>query len=139
VLLNERRLAHMEAWFAHRGRSASILGRLIPGLRIPTTIMAGISGIAYSEFALSVAIAAVIWSAFYYTLGSVLGKAAPLILALAADILDDVPRWLLVLSILILLAGAGLGATTWRIRQLRLRQVRHLSHPRKERIQMSDE
>ena len=148
VLLNERRLAQMEAWFARRGRPAIILGRLIPGLRIPTTIMAGISGIAYSEFALSVAIAAVIWSAFYYTLGSVLGKTAPLVLALAADILDDVPRWLLVVSILILLAGAGLGATTWRIKRLRLRRLKHvqhlrhlrrLSHPRQERIQMSDE
>ena len=85
-------------WFARRGRSAIILGRLIPGLRIPTTIMAGLSGMAYSEFALSLAIAAVIWSAFYYTLGSVLGKTAPVVLALAADILDDVPRWLLVLA-----------------------------------------
>ena len=151
VLLNERRLAQMEAWFARRGRSAVIVGRLIPGLRIPTTIMAGLSGMAYSEFALVAAIAAVVWSAFYYTLGSVLGKTAPLVLALAADVLDDVPPWLLVLGLLILLAGAGLGATTWRIRQLRLRRLRqlrhlrqlrrlsHLSHPRQERIQMGDD
>lgn len=148
VLLNERRLAQMEAWFARRGRAALILGRLIPGLRIPTTIMAGISGIAYSEFALTVAIAAVIWSAFYYTIGSALGKTAPLVVALAADVLDAVPRWLLVLCILILLVSAGLGATTWRIQQLRLsrlrrlrhlRHLRHLSHPRQERIKMSDE
>jgi membrane protein DedA with SNARE-associated domain len=145
VLVNERRLVQMEAWFARRGRGAVIVGRLIPGLRIPTTIMAGLSGMPYSAFALPVAIAAVVWSAFYYTLGSVLGKTAPVVLALAADIVDDVPRWLLVLGILVLLAGAGLGATTWRIRQLRLRrlkhgrQLRHLSHPRRERIQMSDE
>jgi membrane protein DedA with SNARE-associated domain len=148
VLLNERRLAQMEAWFAHRGRPAIIVGRLIPGLRIPTTIMAGISGIAYSEFALTAVIAAVVWSAFYFLLGSVLGKTAPLLLALVADALDDVPRWLVVLGIVILLASAGLGATTWRIHQLRLRRLRHLrqlgqlrrlSHPRRERIQMSDE
>jgi membrane protein DedA with SNARE-associated domain len=151
VLLNERRLAQMEAWFARRGRSAVIVGRLIPGLRIPTTIMAGLSGMAYSEFALMAAIAALVWSAFYYTLGSVLGNTAPLVLALGADALDDVPPWLLVLGLLILLAGAGLGATTWRIRQLRLsrlrhlRQVRrlshlsHLSHPRQERIQVSND
>ena len=148
VLLNERRLARMEAWFARRGRSAVILGRLIPGLRIPTTIMAGLSGMAYSEFALSLAIAAVIWSGFYYTLGTVLGKTAPVVLALAADILDDVPPWLLVLCILILLAGASLGAMMWRIRHLRLRRLkhlthlrhlRHLRHPRQGRIQMSDD
>ena len=135
-------------WFASRGRGAVIVGRLIPGLRIPTTIMAGISGIAYSEFALTAAIAAVVWSAFYYALGTVLGRTAPLVVAVVADVLDDVPRWLLVLAILILLASAGWGATTWRIRQLRLRRLRHLqhlrhlrrlSHPRRERIQMSDE
>jgi membrane protein DedA with SNARE-associated domain len=83
---------------------------LIPGLRIPTTIMASLGGMAYSEFALTVAIAAVIWSAFYNTLGSVLVKTAPRFLALAVDILEDVPRWLVVLCILILLASAGLGS-----------------------------
>ena len=103
---------------------------------------------AYSEFALTVAIAAVVWSAFYYTLGSVLGKTGPLILALVADVLDDIPRWLLVLGLVILLASAGLGATTWRIRQRRLRRqrrlkhlrhLRRLRHPRQESTQMSDD
>jgi membrane protein DedA with SNARE-associated domain len=148
VLLHERRLAQMEAWFARRGRSAVIVGRLIPGLRIPTTIMAGLSGMAYAEFALMTAIAALVWSGFYYMLGSVLGNTAPLVLALGADILDDVPPWLLVLGLLILLVSAGLGATIWRIRQLRLRRLKHLrhlrqlrrlSHPRQERIQVSDD
>ena len=35
VLLNERRLAQMEAWFARRGRGAVIVGRLIPGCEFP--------------------------------------------------------------------------------------------------------
>jgi membrane protein DedA with SNARE-associated domain len=92
VLLNEQRLARMERWFASRGRSGIIVGRLIPGLRIPTTIMAGLSGIAYSEFAFTMALAAVVWSAFYYIVGSVLGRTVPLVVALIADALDDVPR-----------------------------------------------
>ncbi len=133
VLLNEQRLARMERWFASRGRRAVIFGRLIPGLRIPTTIMAGLSGIAYSEFAPTVAVAAVIWSAFYYILGSLLGRTVPLVLALIADVLDYVPRWFLIVSMLILLAYLGAAAISLRIRQLRLRRLRrprHLPHLR---------
>jgi membrane protein DedA with SNARE-associated domain len=142
VLLNERRLAHMEKWFARRGRAAVILGRLIPGLRIPTTIMAGISGMAYSEFALAVAIAGVVWSAFYYALGSMLGRTGPLILALVSDFLDDIPRWFFVLGLVILLASACLGAVSWRIQQRRRRhprRVRHLRPPRQEGVHMVDD
>jgi membrane protein DedA with SNARE-associated domain len=130
VLLNERRLAQMEKWFARRGRAAVILGRLIPGLRIPTTIMAGISGLSYSEFAPTVAIAAVVWSAFYYALGSLLGRSGPLILALAADFLDDIPRWFFGLGLAILLASACLGAISWRIQQRRQTRQRRRRHPR---------
>ena len=133
VLLNERRLAQMEKWFARRGRAVVIVGRLIPGLRIPTTIMAGISGMAYSEFALTVAIAAVIWSAFYYALGSALGRTGPLILALVADVLDDIPRWFFVLGLVILLASACLGAISWRFQQRHQTRQRRRRHPRRVR------
>jgi membrane protein DedA with SNARE-associated domain len=142
ILLNERRLASMERWFIRRGRLAIILGRLIPGLRIPTTIMAGISGVTYADYALTAAVAALIWSTFYYTLGTVLGRTAPLAFAVLADILDDIPRWLLILGILLLLASVGGAATLWKIRQIRqiqqirlIRQIRQIrrTHSRKER------
>jgi predicted membrane-bound spermidine synthase len=90
-----------------------------------------------AEFAITMAIAAVIWSTFYYILGSVLGRTVPLVLALVADVLDDVPRWVLVVSVLILLAYLGAAATGLKIRQIRLRRhrrprhLRHLRHLRK--------
>ncbi len=133
VLLNEQRLARMERWFASRGRTGIIVGRLIPGLRIPTTIMAGLSGVAYSEFALTMGVASVVWSAFYFILGNVLGRTVPLVLALIADILDYVPRWFIVVSILILVAYLVAAGTALRIRQIRLRRLRrprHLPHLR---------
>ncbi len=130
VLLNEQRLARMERWFASRGRIGIIVGRLIPGLRIPTTIMAGLSGVAYFEFALTMALTAVVWSAFYYILGSVLGRTAPVVLALIADVLDYVPRWFIVVSILILLAYLGAAGTALKIRQVRLRRLRRPRLPR---------
>jgi membrane protein DedA with SNARE-associated domain len=117
ILLDERRLQQMEDWFCHHGRPAVILGRLIPGLRIPTTIMAGISGLPYHEYALTAAIAALIWSTFYYLVGNALGRAAPIVVALVADVMDDVPRWLLVVSVLIVASGV-LGAVAWRIQQV---------------------
>src|SRR6185437_10458179 len=43
--LNPQRLARMETWLAQRGTLAIILGRLIPGLRVPTTVMCGLSGV----------------------------------------------------------------------------------------------
>jgi membrane-associated protein len=119
VLLDERRLEQMEDWFRRHGRLAIIVGRLIPGLRIPTTVMAGISGVPFHEYALTAAIAALIWSTFYYLLGNVLGRAAPFLLALAADVLDDVPRWLLVVATVLFVTGAVVGAVTWILQQVR--------------------
>src|SRR5262249_30084949 len=62
IHLNERRLQRMERWFERRGRGAIVLGRLIPGLRIPTTIMAGLADVPYRVYAPTNALAAVIWS-----------------------------------------------------------------------------
>ena len=44
-------------------------GRLIPGLRIPTTVMAGLADVPYRVFVPGTAAAAVIWSTFYYFVG----------------------------------------------------------------------
>lgn len=121
VHLNEHRLSRMKAWLEHRGRLAIIVGRLIPGLRIPTTVLAGTSGVAYRDYALTAAIAAVVWSCFYYAVGGFLGQAAPLVWAIAADAVDDIPRWLVVLGLWLLAIGAVSG---WQVRkQLRRRIV----------------
>jgi len=70
--LRPERVARMQVWFHERGAVAIVLGRLIPGLRIPTSIMAGVSGVPYRVFVPSTAVAAVIWSAFYYFAGAAL-------------------------------------------------------------------
>lgn len=70
--LRPERVARMQTWFHKRGAVAIVLGRLIPGLRIPTSIMAGVSGVPYPVFVPSTVVAAVIWSAFYYFAGAAL-------------------------------------------------------------------
>jgi membrane protein DedA with SNARE-associated domain len=120
ILLDERRLQQMEEWFRRRGRPAIVVGRLIPGLRIPTTVMAGVSGMSFHEYALTAAVAGLIWSTFYYLVGNALGRAAPFVLALLADVLDDVPRWLLVLGAVLIVTGTVLVALAWRLQQVRV-------------------
>lgn len=72
--LRPERVARMQTWFHQRGAVAIVLGRLIPGLRTPTSIMAGVSGVPYRVFAPSTVVAAVIWSTFYYFVGTALHR-----------------------------------------------------------------
>ena len=120
ILLDERRLERVEDWFRRRGPPAIVVGRLIPGLRIPTTIMAGVSGMPFHEYALTAAIAGLIWSTFYYLVGNALGRAAPFVLALLADVLDDVPRWFLVLGAVLIVTFTILVAIAWKLQQVQV-------------------
>jgi len=72
--LHPARVARMQVWFRERGAVAIVLGRLIPGLRTPTSVMAGLSGVPYRVFVPSTALAAIIWAAFYYFAGSALRR-----------------------------------------------------------------
>ena len=49
-----------------RGALAIVVGRLVPGLRTPMTVMAGLSAVPYRTFAPVTACAAVVWAALYY-------------------------------------------------------------------------
>ncbi len=68
-----KRLAKAEGWFARWGPLALIFGRHIPGFRVPITIAAGIFGVRYRVFVLSVAVSTLTWSGFFLFVGSVLG------------------------------------------------------------------
>jgi len=72
--LRPERIARMQASFLRRGALAIVVGRLIPGLRTPTSVMAGLSGVPYRVFMPSTTVAAIIWAAFYYFAGSALGR-----------------------------------------------------------------
>jgi len=136
VHLHEHRVSRLKAWLEHRGRIAIIVGRLIPGLRIPTTVLAGTSGVAYREYALTAAIAAVVWSCFYYAVGGLLGQAAPVVWAVAAGAVDDLPRWLVVVGLWLLAIGAVSG---WQVRkQMRRRIVTAISGPLAESERIID-
>jgi membrane protein DedA with SNARE-associated domain len=69
IQLDEARLKGLEGWFARFGVAIIIPGRLIPGLRIPTTVVSSTFGVPLPFFSLAVAVAAIIWGAFFLALG----------------------------------------------------------------------
>jgi membrane protein DedA with SNARE-associated domain len=72
--LHPRRVAQLERQFQRHGALAIVVGRLVPGFRTPTTIMAGIFGVPYRTFVPSTMAAAVIWAATYFYLGAALER-----------------------------------------------------------------
>ncbi len=111
--LTPQRLERVERWFRRHGAVAIIIGRLIPGLRIPTTVVAGIAEVPYRVFLLSTLIAAMIWSLGYFYAGIFIQGSATYVAARMAGVLDIVGDWVLLLAIIALLTSAG-GFTFWR-------------------------
>ena len=71
--LTPERLAWAQRWFTRWGPWALILGRHVPGGRVPLTLVAGLFGMSYPVFAGSVAVSAAVWAAFFLAVGRHLG------------------------------------------------------------------
>jgi membrane protein DedA with SNARE-associated domain len=119
--LKQSHIEMMENAFAKHGRWILIVGRLIPGLRIVATIIAGISGMSYPDFAVTVIIAAVIWATFYYTLGSIVEREIPVVLAFFRNFVTKSPSWAVALVGVMLVTAIILVACwlIWRWRRKR--------------------
>jgi membrane protein DedA with SNARE-associated domain len=119
--LNQVRLGRMERWFQRHGPLSIVLGRLIPGLRIPTTVMAGLSNVPYRVYAPTAALAAVIWSALYFWLGVAIHHELRYLTGLIAGLPDTLEGWIVQLAVLFLAAGL---VGTWHLRRQRARHRR---------------
>ncbi len=86
--LHEERVDRMEARFRRWGPWAIVLGRLIPGLRTPTSVMAGLFGVPYRLFAPCTAFSALLWSLFYFYLGALFEPQWRAVVALITGDLD---------------------------------------------------
>jgi membrane protein DedA with SNARE-associated domain len=116
--LSESHLESMEVWFVRYGRWTIIVARLIPGLRIVATVIAGISGMSYADYVPAAIIAALVWSIAYYGLGALLGHELPIVRVAVVHLVLRSPRWAVELvSVLVLLAVvAACGWLVWRWR-----------------------
>lgn len=77
VGLDEERLPKIEEWMRRRGSFGIFLGRLVPGLRIPTTIVSGLLEVPYWQFLPYMAAGSSIYILIFLGLGIALGRAAP--------------------------------------------------------------
>lgn len=73
IFLKERYIRHAERMFAKFGVFAIIIGRHIPGLRIPITFFAATSGVPYLTFILSTIASTSLWIWFYLAAGKDVG------------------------------------------------------------------
>lgn len=76
INLNEAKLAYTEAKFRKYGMWAIIIGRHIPGFRIPVTVFSGIAKIKYKKFLLYTFISTIMQIPLYLALGRKLGPKA---------------------------------------------------------------
>ena len=63
------RISRAQGWFDRWGPAALIFGRHIPGFRVPLTVAAGVVGVTFPIFALSVAISTAIWVGAFLFIG----------------------------------------------------------------------
>ncbi len=73
IKFTPEKVKRVEKWFEKRGGLAITIGRLIPGLRIITPIVAGTFRLDYKTFWFYTAIAAFIWANIYFILGKFFG------------------------------------------------------------------
>lgn len=76
IHFDRAKLDRAEAWVQRRGAVAIILGRIIPGLRIPTALAAGVFGVPYRAFLPALGAGAFLYIAFFVLLGMWVGPHA---------------------------------------------------------------
>jgi membrane protein DedA with SNARE-associated domain len=116
--LGPTRLARVERWFGHHHRQALMIGRLIPGMRVPTTALAGLTGLPYRRYLAGAAVAVGIWTVFYFSLGIALRLEGPWLLGWGSHavraLVQVVPVPLLVLLFVLAVLDALAGVILWR-------------------------
>ncbi len=74
IKITPEKIKKVEKWFEKYGGFAIVIGRLIPGLRIVTPVVAGLFGVSYKTFWFFTTIASFIWANIYYFIGKYFGE-----------------------------------------------------------------
>lgn len=72
--ISHARFEKVEGWFQNHGGMVLIVGRLVPGFRIITTLVAGFFKIPYLTFVFYTTLATLLWATIYFFLGRLLGN-----------------------------------------------------------------
>lgn len=74
--VNEERLARSEAWWKKRGLLVLLVARFVPGLRLPTYLMAGTLAVPFLPFAAVTGLMGLIWVPLVFVLVRLAGSEA---------------------------------------------------------------
>lgn len=123
--LKEERVDRAERWLGKRPISGIVLLRLTPGLRISSTLVAGLLGVPRARATISLVVSGVVWGGTWLGLGMALGTNVNR----AADMISRVDR-LVLPALAVVLASLGvvwLGRRAYRryLPQGLLLRVRH--------------
>ena len=83
--ISEDQLAKSEAWLKKRGALALLVVRFVPGLRLPTYLLAGMLAMPFFYFALATGVIALVWVGLLIGLAKILGVASVFALAKLMD------------------------------------------------------
>lgn len=123
IRLHPDRVEHMARHYRRWGPWAIIAGRLVPGVRVPTCIMAGIFAVPVRVYAPCTALAAAIWTLGYFYAGLVLERPVRRALAFYQRNIDAAVATLVLIALLSL------------VLTLLLRRYRQ-AHPAKAALEM---
>ena len=97
-LVHLRDLDRAEEWFARHGAKAVFLGRMVPLVRSPISVPAGVERMPLPLFAALTAAGSLIWNTAFVLAGYALGESWPLVEAYA-DIASKIVLAVLVLAV----------------------------------------
>jgi membrane protein DedA with SNARE-associated domain len=114
--VHDEDVGRSQEWFAHRGPVVILLGRFVPGSRLPTYFAAGLLDVGFWRFAWYAAIAVTIWAPLLGGGAMVLGRnVLPLIELYELYVL---PALLAVALVMVLVIKFVVPAFTWRGRRM---------------------
>jgi membrane protein DedA with SNARE-associated domain len=86
IFLKDSHLQRAERMFERYGVWTIIIGRHVPGMRVPITIFAAISGVRYRTFIISTLVSTFLWIWLYLSLGKRYGTSIQQLLSQSTDL-----------------------------------------------------
>ena len=114
-----------QAWFEHRGPVVILLGRFVPGSRLPTYFAAGMLNIGFARFAVFAAIAVLVWA-------PLLGGGAMLLGRRVLPWIELYELWILpsvvaIVLVMVLITKFIVPAFSWRGRRMVVSRWRRMT------------
>ncbi len=128
IHLERDKLDKAEGWVKRHGALAIVLGRIVPGLRIPTAIAAGVFGIRYAVFLPAVAAGSTLYILFFVLLGYFAGPQA-------LGVLHDARLSMRAALSIVLFLALGIFLIVMYRRSARVRHIRRIPASNARRLE----